>query len=126
MALDPVFSVLWALGALAALLVATKIHTINNAGFPRIGIHPGPFNLKLWPARIHFILEGRILVHQGYYKVLSSCKSSQELIISRTAQSCQFSDSNLGLGALSSCPKISHGTASASGIKAQCYCCAGR
>lgn len=52
---------------MAAIIATTNSRSTSR--LPRVGIDPGIFNLKIWPARIGFSRNGHRLVEQGYQKV---------------------------------------------------------
>jgi hypothetical protein len=55
--------------ALAVVIVTLIFWPPKNRSFTRRGLDPGFLGLKVWPARIWFLLRGRDIVEQAYLKV---------------------------------------------------------
>lgn len=97
---------MWIFWVFIVLAVGAKILLPDKTVLPRVGIDPRPFNIKLWPARIYFMLQGRSSVDQGYRKVFPFQKTSQKLTFPAQFKDVNFLTQTLVLERLVVAPKF--------------------
>ena len=62
-------NIYWLFAAALVVLLLSAPSVKSRSTLPRLGKDLGLFNLRIWLARIHFLMNGRKLVEQSYLKV---------------------------------------------------------